>query len=118
MTPPRLESHHFPYLPIRLHVRQRTVELEALLDTGFDGHLVVPPSVVANGQAPDGHASWTLADGSSVLAPYYLGTVEVGTLATFPVMVTALGDEPLVGCEFAQHFTITLDHGVRLIVEP
>jgi predicted aspartyl protease len=118
VTNGRLTSSRFPYLPvtIRLHAREDTVE--ALLDTGFDGHVVVPPSLVGDAQPPNGHLRWTLADGSAVLAPYYLGTIRVGALGPFPAVVTALGDEPLIGCGIAAHFSITLDHGRRLIVEP
>ena len=118
MTTGPFTSHRFPYLPIRIAVRRRTADLEALLDTGFDGHVVVPPSILANGHPPDGHVRWTLADGSTVLAPYYIGTVQVGTMRPFAALITALGDEPLIGCEVASHFTITLDHGQRVIVEP
>jgi hypothetical protein len=66
---------------------------------------------------PRGHLRWTLADGSAVLAPYYLGTIRVGALGPFPALVTVLGDEPLIGREIVAHFTITLDHGERVIVE-
>ena len=39
------------------------------------------------------------------------------TLGSYPVLVSALGDEPLIGCGVAKHFTITLDHAERVIVE-
>lgn len=35
----RVESRRFPYLPLRLEVRNRMYEVEALIDTGFDGDL-------------------------------------------------------------------------------
>ena len=52
MTAPRLVSSRFPYLPIRLQVRQRVEDLEALLDTGFDDddEVVAPRSWMGGGQ--------------------------------------------------------------------
>lgn len=113
----RIESSHFPYLPLRLEVQNRTHEVEALIDTGFDGDVTVPPNVLANGH-PDDYHRWTLADGSHVYAPYYLGTVQVGDLGAVEAVITGLGDEPLVGRGITDRYQITLDHGQRVIVEP
>jgi len=117
MSNGRLVSTHFPYLPIQIEVHNREADAEALLDTGFDGDVAVPPDLATNGR-PDGHLRWTLADGSTILAPYFMGTVKVGNMGPFPCVVTALGDEPLVGRGVAEHVTITLDHGKTLTVEP
>lgn len=111
-------SPRFPYLAVRIEVGQRDATVEALLDTGFDGDVAVPPGLVTNGHPPDGHSRWTLADGSSVLVPYYVGTVELAGLGPFPAVVIVLGDEPLVGAGVARHVTIILDHGQRVIVQP
>ncbi|HYU21107.1 MAG TPA: hypothetical protein VEQ11_20650 [Chloroflexota bacterium] len=50
---------------------------EARLDAGFDGDVVCPSNLVQGSQLADGHVRWTLADGSDILAAYYLGTVQV-----------------------------------------
>lgn len=92
------------------------MHVDALLDTGFDGSVAVPPDVVS-GASPDDYLIWTLADGSQVLAAAFLGTARLGNLEPFPVLVTALGDEPLVGRGVSDRFKVTLDHGHRLIVE-
>lgn len=118
MNSARVVSGRFPYVPITLDVQGRIATVEALLDTGFDGHVVVPPALVTDGQAPDGHLDWFLADGSQVVAPYFLGTLAIGAIGPFPVLVTVLGDEALVGQQVAIHLTITLDHGRSVIVEP
>lgn len=111
-------SRRFPYLPIRLEIRLEEHDLEALLDTGFDGDVVVPRALVASRFPPDGHIRWTLADGSGLLAPYYVGTVRVGQLPPISAVVTVLGDEPLVGVGVARHFAVTLDHGRQVIIAP
>jgi len=114
----RVISAHFPYLPLRLQVGQHTQTLEALLDTGFDGALAVPPDWIPDTEQPADYLSWTLADGSAVTAAAYVGIVEIGALPPFAVLVTALGDEPLVGRGVSDRFSVTLDHGQRVIIEP
>lgn len=111
-------SRRFPYLPITLTVGQHTQTVSALLDTGFDGHVVVPAGLITNGNPPDSYLRWTLADGSQVPAPAYLGTVQIGDLGTFPAVISILGEEPIVGRSLSNHFRITLDHGKRVIVQP
>jgi len=114
----RVVSSRFPYLPIQIRVRQRSDDVEALLDTGFDGDVAMPPGMVTNGQPPDYLETWTLADGTQVVVPTFLGMAQIDGLPAFSVAVTALGDEPLVGRGICDRFTITLDHGQQLIVEP
>ena len=111
-------SAHFPYLPLQLQVDESTSSIEGLLDTGFDGDLTIPPDLDAEGTLSHDYLSWTLADDSSVTAPVYIGLARISSLATFPVLVTALGNEPLIGRGVSDRYRITLDHGQRVIVEP
>ncbi len=110
-------SSRFPYLPVHLQFGQNEADVEALLDTGFDGDVVIPTSLMEDID-PDGHISWRLADGTQVTAPYYRGNVSVGGMGPLRVVITALGDEVLIGCGVAANFTITLDHGRELTVAP
>ena len=114
----RVISTRFPYLPIRLVVNRQAIEVEAFLDTGFDGDVVMPRPLMSTTASPDSYLYWALADGSSVRAPAYLGTVEMKPLGSFPVVVTILGDEPLIGRRLTDRFRVILDHGARVIVEP
>lgn len=66
----------------------------------------------------DGELRWTPADGTIIHAPFYAGTVRVGELDPLDATITVLGDEAFVGVGVAAHFTIILDHGRRVIVEP
>lgn len=111
-------STHFPFIPVLIRVRDRTEELEALLDTGFSGHIVDPTGFLKNGHRSDGSTIWSLADGSRVRAPYYLGSVSIGPFGPIDALITELGDEPILGLAIANNFHITLDHGQRLTVEP
>ena len=115
---PRVVSRRFPYLPVRLVLRQQVHNTEALLDTGFDGDVAVPPLIVPVGEPPDGYIAARLADGSDVYAPFYRATVQVFPADVFSVTILALGDELVVGRGVSDRFTITLDHGQQVIVEP
>ncbi len=61
---------------------------------------------------------WTLADDSIVTAPAYRGAVYVGDFAALSSFITALGDEYLIGRAITDQFTVILDHGERVILEP
>jgi hypothetical protein len=87
-------------------------------DTGFDGDVVMPRAPISSTANPDSFLYWALADGSPVRAPAYLGTVHMKPLGSFPVVVTILGDEPLIGRRLADRFRVTRDHGARVIIEP
>jgi predicted aspartyl protease len=115
---PRVESNRFPYFNLRLDVRGQSYDIDALIDTGFDGLLAVPPTFLVDEQTPDDYQPWRLADGTRVTAPLYLGTIHVGNLGSVPAIITILGDEPLVGRSIIERFRITLDHGQRVLVEP
>lgn len=114
----RLISSRFPFLPLTLTVGNRRGTFEALLDTGFNGDVSIPPGIIADDQLPSGYLGWTLADGSRVETPAYRGVVQVGGFRPFGVTVIVLGDEVIVGRGITDRFTVILDHGTRLIVEP
>jgi predicted aspartyl protease len=118
MNPQRVVSNRFPYLPVRLHVGNQTHDLEALLDTGFDGDIAVPAALVAGLANPLGYFRWSLADGSGISAPYYEGALRVGPVGPFAVAVMELGAEPIIGVGAIEELVITLDHAQRVIVEP
>lgn len=72
-------------------------QIEAVIDTGFTGRLLLPPAVVANlGLQSLGRGGAVLADGSTTVFNVYEVTVDWnGQLLTVPVH-EADGD-PLVG---------------------
>jgi predicted aspartyl protease len=114
----RLVSERFPYLPLRLELRGRLTSGEALLDTGFEAHIVISESQQPAGQEPDGHVSLGLADGSRRRAPWYFGTASLDGIGTFVVPIVALGDETLLGQSLIARMSVLLDHGGRVVVEP
>ena len=114
----RFISPHYPYLPVRVRVGPRTLEVEALLDTGYDGAIVLPAALLSNGVAPSDQLRVTLADGSTRLAPIYTGILQIGQLEPFAVDVMVLGNEPMIGLGAISRYYVGLDRGQRVIVEP
>jgi predicted aspartyl protease len=111
---------HFPYLPVTVVLNKRTETVEALLDTGFDGDLIIPENLMTNGKPPDSYLRFTLADQvTSVLAPAYLGRVEVaelGDAGEHAAIISVLGTEAILGRNLARRFHITLDHGRHVMI--
>ena len=46
-------SAHFPYIPVTVVLNKRIETIEALLDSGFDGDLIIPEGLMTNGKPPD-----------------------------------------------------------------
>jgi len=95
-------------------------EGEALLDTGFTGAVVLPTSYLPENVRAETPGRWRMPDGNLVTAPRFRGSISVGNFPSipFPILVTILGDEPIIGVEVIRHFSVILDHGRRVIVEP
>jgi predicted aspartyl protease len=115
---PRLVSHRSPFIPIDVLLGQTSGRFEALLDTGFDGDVVVPEHFTASLGAPDEYRVFRLADGSLTVGETFSGQVVLGPVGTFPARVVSLGDECLLGLGVAHRCSVLLDHGQRVIVEP
>ena len=124
----KLTSTRYPFLPLNIHVRvthrkQIDLHTQALIDTGFSGDIVVPATGELKPYTPDAYATWTMADGSEVMAPIFLGSIRFPQLdedmaEMVGVTVTVLGDAALIGQSVLRHFTLTLDHGTQVILEP
>ena len=114
-----ITSTNYLYLPVRVDIRGQREEELALIDTGYDGNLVIPTTWRSRLGLPDGRTSIELGDGSIVPgAPFYLGTLEIVGFYSTPLRITVLGNEYILGRGVLDRFEITLDHGQRLIVRP
>jgi predicted aspartyl protease len=124
----KLTSRRYPFLPLSIRVRvakskQLELDTQALIDTGFSGDIVVPATKELLQSTPGAYATWTMADGSEVLAPIFLGTIRFPELdeevaEMVGVTITVLGDQALIGQSVLRRFTLTLDHGRQVTLEP
>src|SRR4051794_26672084 len=115
-------SERYPYLPVTITINKQRKTVEALLDTGFEGDIVIPEDFMAQGTTPDSYIRFTLADPTAtVLAPSYLGIVEVaylGDAGSGAAIISVLGTEPIIGRNLARRFRITLERGKQVVIEP
>lgn len=86
---------HFPYLPLRLELQGQEVVTEALLDTGYDGDVVLPSRLLSPATRPTGSLVLALADSSEVEVPGYYAVAHIGAARVERAVVTVLGDLPL-----------------------
>lgn len=120
MNPQRVESRRVLYAPItvRAALAARELEFEALVDPGYTGYVVVPRGSFTTGEALRHRLRLQLADGSTVLAPAYLGVLRIGNTTLADIAITELGDEAIMGMQVMNHFTLTIDHGRTLSLQP
>src|SRR5918998_1382093 len=124
----KLISHKYPFMPLTIHMRVSSrkkidITTQVLIDTGFSGDIVVPATEELKQYPPDAFATWSMADGSEVLAPIFLGTIRFPELdedvaEMVGVTVIVLGDLALIGQSVLRRYTLTLDHGKQAILEP
>ncbi|TSC88327.1 MAG: hypothetical protein G01um10147_232 [Microgenomates group bacterium Gr01-1014_7] len=113
----KVTSSKFPYLPIQITVRENSYQVEALLDTGFDGSIVLPQKLFSNGESPTKYVDCKLADNSVIEVPIYIGFVKLANRKLNDIAILIMGDEPIIGRGVMNNFKITLDHGKKIILE-
>jgi clan AA aspartic protease len=108
----------YPSLRIRFVAQRVEGETFALVDTGFDGHLVIPAAATEALPQPLYRRRVRTASGEIVRVPVYIGTVElVDRPGPVEALIIGLGDEYLIGLATLNHFRVTFDHGQRVVVE-
>lgn len=109
----------YPSLTVRFMFEDNTREVAALIDTGFDGYLVVPRQLVSLLREPFYRRRMVTASSEVVVAPAFPVAIELADVpGRFDAMAVALGDEYLVGLLSINRIRLTLDHGTRVVVEP
>ncbi len=98
----------------------RTREVEAVVDTGFNGYLTLPPMLVADlalSVVGDGEA--VLADGSEAAFDVY-GVTAVWDGELRYVETGAVGVDPLVGMSLLDSHSLYVEvaDGGRVVIQP
>jgi clan AA aspartic protease len=85
------------------------VEIECVVDTGFEGALTLPPDVVAALKLPYvTRISANLADDSSVMTRLHLATI-IWHGVEREVIVLAMGRRPLIGTALIEDYHLSID---------
>lgn len=85
------------------------VEIEAVIDTGFDDFLTLPPQfIVSLGLPYQAITQAALADGSIVQLRYYRATISWGNELR-DVLVLGVEGKPLVGMALLYGHRLTID---------
>ena len=116
-------SSRFPYLQVHVQIGNQQFpdlefDVEPLVDTGFDGGLIVPRRMIPATVAPAGESTWYLADGTEITALLYLCYVTIGQFPPVSTAVITLDSHALLGCHVTDRFRVIFDHGRRLLVGP
>ncbi len=96
-----------------------TSEIEAVIDTGFNGHLTVTPALAAElGLGFRGTSRGTLADGSEVSFDVYDVAVHWDGQPRY-VEADAAEATPLVGMRMLDrhNLNIEVEHGGRVVIQ-
>ena len=112
-----MTSLHFPFVPVRIELGGRVFEENAILDTGFDGEIVIPQSR-AEGLQPEDSAQFVFPDGTVVEPDIFRGVVQLADMEPIIAEIVALGTEFIVGIRILRRYEVILDHGQRVIVNP
>lgn len=119
MVSRRITSEDFPFLPIRIKVREWETEALALLDTGFSGDLVVPEDALpVNIGPPDYPMLYRVADDRIASTGLFYGEVEIlGIPPISRVSIGPLGSKYIIGLGIIERYTVSFVRGEGVIVE-
>ena len=103
-----------PVLPLTLlplgNSVQDGIEIEAVVDTGFDGELTLPRGLIRRlGYPYAGFTRGTLADGSAVRFDYHEGSLLWHGREERAVVVLAADGNPLIGMALLRGSRLTID---------
>jgi clan AA aspartic protease len=89
--------------------RSQILEIQCVVDTGFEGFLTLPPAAVSQLQLPYlTNLNANLADNSSVQTDVYLATIVWNGIET-NVAVLAMGRRPLIGTALLRDYHLGID---------
>ncbi len=103
-----------PVLPLTLvplgASAEEGIEIEAVVDTGFDGELTLPRGLIRRlGYPYAGFTRGTLADGSAVRFDYHEGSLLWHGGEERAVVVLAADGNPLIGMALLRGSRLTID---------
>ena len=101
-------------LQARLNVLVRipgnaAIEIECVVDTGFEGFLTLPPAAISKLELPYlARIDANLADNSSVATNVYLATIFWNGMER-EIAILAMGTRPLIGTALLEDYHLSID---------
>lgn len=93
----------------RVPRQEDLIEIECVVDTGFEGFLTLPSAAIAQLGLPYlAQINANLADNSNVATDVYLATVVWKGVAR-DIAVLAMGRRPLIGTALLQEYHLSID---------
>ena len=93
----------------RVPRQEDLIEIECVVDTGFEGFLTLPSAAIAQLGLPYlAQINANLADNSNVATDVYLATVVWKGVAR-DIAVLAMGRRPLIGTALLQNYHLSID---------
>ena len=117
-----VRSTRFPYITVHvvlgpLQYPSFEFDIEALVDTGFDGELTVPDSLIPNRVPTRDTVTCDLADGSTFNARAYRGHVSIGTMLPMLAIIIALPHQALLGRAVTNRYRLSFLYGREVVLE-
>lgn len=96
---------------ILLPPERSAIEIECVIDTGFEGFLTLPPAVITDLRLPYiAPLRANLADNSRIVTSVYQVTIVwSGVEREIPVL--AMGRRPLIGTALLEEYHLSIDFG-------
>ena len=97
----------------------QTMEIDAIVDTGYNGFLSLPPALVTELELPFASVGWAyLADGSEATFNTY-GVTALWDGQPRHVEADAVGDTPLVGMQLLDRHSlyVEVEVGGRVVIQ-
>jgi clan AA aspartic protease len=118
MVQGRFDRRGQPFLPVELAGLHRSLTLQALVDTGFDGDLCVPIAVAMPlGLELKGADYVELADGSIRRELIFRGTARIGDLPPKEAeIVLTESEQPLIGAGMFEGLRLEIDYGAGTVL--
>jgi clan AA aspartic protease len=112
----RIDELLTPRLKVKVAGLKGTIELEAIIDTGFNGDLCMPITLAVQiGLILEYVHEVELADGSRKRVPVYSCDVELNDLKRRAEVILTDGTDALIGANMLKSSSMTINYKTRKV---
>lgn len=112
----RIDELLSPRLKVKVAGLRGTIELEAIVDTGFNGDLCIPITLAVQiGLILEYVHDVELADGSRKRVPVYSCNVELNDLKRRAEVILTDGTDALIGANMLKSSSMTINYKTRKV---